>query len=100
MIPLSYYITLSLLLFVIGTIGVLTRRNLITILMSLELIFNAVNINLVAFAHYLDSIAGQIFVFFVITVAAAETVLGLAILIVIFRLKSVTNVDEVNLLRY
>ncbi len=100
MVPLSYYIALSAALFVLGAIGVLIRRNAVAILLSIELILNAVNIAFVAFSASLGSVAGQVFVFFVITVSAAETVLGLAILILVFRLKSVTNVDEVNLLRY
>lgn len=94
MVPLSHYLILSTLLFILGVIGVLIRRNIMTILMSIELIFNAVNINLVAFAHYLNSIAGQVFVFFVMTVAAAEVAIGLAIVIAAFRRQGTINVDE------
>lgn len=99
MVPLSYYIVLSAALFAMGTVGVLVRRNAIAVLLSIELILNAVNIAFVAFSVSLSSIAGQVFVFFVITVSAAEAVVGLAILILIFRLQSATNVDEVNFLR-
>ncbi|MBI5197219.1 MAG: NADH-quinone oxidoreductase subunit NuoK [Nitrospirae bacterium] len=80
--------------------GVLTRRSLIIILMSLELMLNAVNINLVAFSHYLQSMTGQIFVFFIITVAAAEAAVGLAIVIALFRNKSTIHVDDVNVMKW
>lgn len=100
MVPLSYYIALSAFLFIIGMVGVLIRRNAITILLSIELMFNAVNINFIALSHYLQSIAGQIFVFFVITVAAAEAAVGLAIVIHIFRTRATINVDDINILRW
>lgn len=99
MVPLSWYILLGAIVFSIGVIGFLTRRNLIIILISIELMLNSVNITLAAFSHYLQSIKGQIMVFFVITVAAAEAVIGLAILIALFRNKPTVKVDEINLLK-
>ena len=99
MIPLSWYILLSASLFTIGMIGVLTRRNVFIILMSIELMLNAANINLVAFSHYLQSFTGQIFVVFVITVAAAEAAVALAIIILIARNRGTVYVDEFNLLK-
>jgi len=100
MIPLSYYIFFSTLLFVIGLIGVLVRRNFLIILYSIELMLNAANINLVAFSHYLGSITGQVLSLFVITLAAGEAAIGLAIIVVLFRKKATTNVDELNLLKW
>jgi NADH-quinone oxidoreductase subunit K len=98
-VPLNWYILLSAVVFGIGVIGFLTRRNLIIIFISIELMLNAVNISLVAFSHYLQSIKGQILVFFIITVAAAEAAIGLAILIVFYRNKPTIKVDEINLLK-
>jgi len=86
-------------LFTIGVIGVLTRRNVIIILMSLELILNAVNINLVAFARDLADVSGQIFAIFIITVAAAEAAVGLGILIALFRNHETVNADDIDLLK-
>jgi NADH-quinone oxidoreductase subunit K len=100
MVPLSYYVTLSAVVFGIGVIGVLIRRSLIVILMSLELMLNAVNINLVAFSHYLQSMTGQVFVFFIITVAAAEAAVGLAIVIALFRNRATIHVDEINIMKW
>jgi len=94
-----HYLVLSAALFAIGTIGVLTRRNVIIILMSIELILNAVNLNLVAFSR-LYGLHGQIFAIFVITDAAAEAAVGLGIIIAFFRNKETVNVDEVDLLRW
>ncbi len=99
MVPLNWYILLSAVVFGIGVIGFLTRRNLIIIFISIELMLNAVNISLVAFSHYLQSIKGQILVFFIIAVAAAEAAIGLAILIVFYRNKPTIKVDEINLLK-
>ena len=99
MVPLNWYILLSAVVFGIGVIGFLTRRNLIIIFISIELMLNGVNISLVAFSHYLQSIKGQILVFFIITVAAAEAAIGLAILIVFYRNKPTIKVDEINLLK-
>jgi NADH-quinone oxidoreductase subunit K len=99
MIPLSYYVALSAIVFVTGLVGVLIRRNIIIILLSVELMLNATNINFVAFSHYLHNMAGQVFVFFALTVAAAEVAVGLAIIIALYREKSTINVDEFNLLK-
>ncbi len=99
MVPLNWYILLSAVVFSIGVVGFLTRRNLIIIFISIELMLNAVNISLVAFSHYLQSIKGQILVFFIIAVAAAEAAIGLAILIVFYRNKPTIKVDEIDLLK-
>jgi len=102
MITLGHYIVLSVLLFGIGVFGILTRRNAIGILMSLELIFNAVNINMVAFSKFLtpDLVYGELFAIFIIAVAAAESVLGLAIILAIYRKKQTVNADEMNIMKY
>ena len=100
MIPLSAYVALSAILFMTGLVGVLIRRNFIVVLMSVEIMLNAANINLVAFSHYLNSMAGQMSALFIIAVAAAEAALGLAIIIVIFRKKMATNVDQINILKW
>jgi NADH-quinone oxidoreductase subunit K len=88
------YLILSAALFTIGLIGVMVRRNMIVVLMCIELMLNAVNINLVAFSHRLSSLEGQIFAIFVITIAAGEAAVGLAIIIQLYRLKTTLNVDE------
>ncbi|MEX0828876.1 MAG: NADH-quinone oxidoreductase subunit NuoK [Nitrospirales bacterium] len=100
MIPLSAYVFLSAVLFMTGLVGVLIRRNFIIVLMSVEIMLNAANINLVAFSHYLNSMAGQMSALFIIAVAAAEAAIGLAIIIVIFRGKMATNVDQINILKW
>ena len=100
MVPASHYFLLSLALFIIGVIGVLTRRNVIIILMSIELILNAVNINLMAFARLLGSVNGQIFAIFVITDAAAEAAVGLGIIIAYFRNRETVLADELDLLKW
>jgi NADH-quinone oxidoreductase subunit K len=100
MIPLSAYVALSAILFMTGLLGVLIRRNFIVVLMSVEIMLNAANINLVAFSHYLNSMAGQMSALFIIAVAAAEAAIGLAIIIVIFRGKMATNVDQINILKW
>ncbi|MFQ5586862.1 MAG: NADH-quinone oxidoreductase subunit NuoK [Thermodesulfobacteriota bacterium] len=100
MVPLSYYLILSLLLFAIGLAGVLMRRNIIIVLMSLELIFNSVNISLVAFSHYLQSMTGRVLVVLTITVAAAEVGVGLAILVAVYRRRGTVYVDELNEMRH
>jgi len=100
MVPLSYYVTLSAVLFVIGLVGVLIRKNIIIILLSIELMLNATNINFVAFSHYLQDITGQVFVFFVMTVAAAEVAIGLAIVIALYRNRSTINVEEISLMKW
>ncbi len=100
MIPTSHYLFLSLALFTIGVIGVLTRRNVIIILMSIELILNAVNINLIAFSRLLGSVDGQIFAIFVITDAAAEAAVGLGIIIAFFRNRETVLADEMDILKW
>lgn len=100
MITTGHYIALSVALLLIGTLGVLIRRNLVVILMSIELILNAVNINLVAFSHHLQNLNGQVFAIFVIAVAVAEAAVGLGILIALFRNKETVQADEVNLLKW
>jgi NADH-quinone oxidoreductase subunit K len=99
MVPLSYYLVLSAVLFACGVIGFLIKRNIITIFMSIELMLNAVNLSFVSFAAYWHRLSGQIFVFFVMVVAAAEAAVGLAIIIAIFRTRETLNVDRVNLLK-
>jgi NADH-quinone oxidoreductase subunit K len=99
-ITIIHYLVLSASLLLIGTIGVLTRRNIVIVLMSIELILNAVNINLVAFSHYLQNIQGQIFTIFVITDAVAEAAVGLGILIALFRNKETVLADEIDLLKW
>ena len=99
MIPTEYYVYLAAGLFTVGVIGVLTRRNVIVILMSIELILNAVNLNLVAFSR-LYGLHGQVFSIFVITDAAAEAAVGLGILIAFFRNKETVNADEIDLLKF
>ncbi len=99
MVPLEWYLALSFLLFSIGVIGVLVRRNIIMVLLSIEIVLNSVNIAFVSYAYALHSIAGQIIVFFVLTMAAAEVALGLALIIALYRVRSVLNVDEISLLR-
>ena len=100
MIPISYYLVLSGIMFVTGVIGVLLRRNIIIILLSVELMLNATNINFVAFSQYFHNVGGQVFVFFTLTVAAAEVAVGLAIIIALYRAKSTINVDEFQLLKW
>ena len=99
MVPLSHYLIWSAILFGIGVIGVLLRRNAIVIFMCIELMLNAANLTLVAFSRFLQTLDGQILVFFVMTVAAAEAAVGLVIIISIYRHKQSVDVDEVNLLR-
>ncbi len=96
MVPLEWYITLSTVIFIIGVIGFLIRRNIIIMLISIELMLNAVNLSLVAFSHYLQDLKGQILVIFVITVAAAEAAIGLAILVSLYRNKAVVHTDKIT----
>jgi len=100
MVPQEHYLVLSAILFAIGAIGVLVRRNAIVIFMCIELMLNAVNISLVAFSRQLNSMDGQVFVFFIMTVAAAEAAIGLAIMVSLFRNKETLNVDEINLMKW
>ena len=99
MVPISYYLVLAAALFSIGVCAFLVKRNVITIFMSIELMLNAVNLTFVAFAHMWHRIEGQIFVFFVMVVAAAEAAVGLAIIIALFRARQTLNVDQVNLMK-
>jgi NADH-quinone oxidoreductase subunit K len=99
-IPLSYYLIVSAILFTIGTAGVFMRRNLITILLSIEIMLNAVNLSFVAFGRYLGSVDGQIITFFVMTVAAAEAAVGLAIIIALYRHRESLNPDAFTSLKW
>ena len=99
-ISLGHYIFLGSALFIIGMFGFMVRRNIITVFMSLELMFNAIGINLVGFSNYFGIVRGQIFTMFIIAVAAAEAALGLAIIIVIYRNKPTVNVDEFNIMKW
>jgi NADH-quinone oxidoreductase subunit K len=100
MIPLSYWLILAALLFCISVAGIfINRKNLIVLLMAIELMLLAVNMNFIAFARYLDDMAGQVFVFFILTVAAAEAAIGLAILVVVFRNRQTINVAELDTMR-
>jgi NADH-quinone oxidoreductase subunit K len=98
-VPESAYLIVSALLFTIGAVGVLVRRNPLVMFMSIELMLNAVNLSFIAFAHFLDSVDGWMFVFLVLTVAAAEVVVGLAIIVAIFRSRHEIDVDELNSLK-
>jgi len=100
MIPLEHSMILGAILFCVGMLGFLIRRNIIVIFMSIELMLNAVNLNLVAFSNQFQSAHGQVFAVFVITVAAAEAATGLAILIALFRISRAVNADEANLLKW
>jgi NADH-quinone oxidoreductase subunit K len=99
MIDATHYVALSLILFCLGLIGVMMRRNFITVLMSLELMFNAVNINLIAYSFRLSDLAGQVLAIFVITVAAAEAAIGLGLIIALVRLKDTVALDEADVMR-
>ncbi len=100
MISLSHYLILGALLFAISVVGIfLNRKNVIILLMAIELMLLAVNLNFIAFSHYLNDIAGQVFVFFILTVAAAESAIGLAILVVLFRSIKTINVEDLDRLK-
>jgi NADH-quinone oxidoreductase subunit K len=99
MIGATHYVVLSLILFCLGLIGVMMRRNFITVLMSLELMFNAVNLNLIAFSFRLSDLAGQVLAIFVITIAAAEAAIGLGLIIALVRLKDSVALDEADVMR-
>ncbi len=99
-VPLTWYLVLSGILFSIGAVGVLINRNALVIFMSIELMLNAVNLAFVTFSRMHESLDGQIFVFFVMTVAAAEAVVGLAIIIALFRNKATVNVDDINIMKW
>jgi NADH-quinone oxidoreductase subunit K len=98
-VPLEHVIILSIIIFSIGIMGVLFRKNAIIIFMSIELMLNAVNLSLVGFSRYYNSVDGQVFVFLVMTLAAAEVAVGLAIIVSLFRNKQTINIDEINILR-
>lgn len=100
MIPIPYYLVISAVLFITGAVGVLLRRNALIMLMSLELMLNAVNLSFVAYARMLDDTGGHVIVFLIIAVAAAEAVVGLAILLTIFRNRESVNIDHLNLMRH
>ncbi|MEP7146870.1 MAG: NADH-quinone oxidoreductase subunit NuoK [bacterium] len=100
MIEINYYLIVSAMLFCTGVIGVLIRRNAIIIFMCIELMLNSINLTFVAFSSYLGNINGQIFVFIIMTVAAAEAAVGLAIVIALFRNKESVNIDEINILKW
>ena len=99
MVPISYYVGLSAILFTIGALGVLIQRNPIVIFMSVELMLNSANLAFVAFARWYNVLSGQIFVFFVMTVAAAEVAVGLALIVAIFRTKNSIDIDQMNTLK-
>ena len=99
MVPITHYLVVSAILFCLGVFGVLARRNVIIIFMCIELMLNAVNLTFVALSKYLGNIDGQIFSFMIMTVAAAEAAVGLAIVIAVFRGKPTANVDEINSLK-
>jgi NADH-quinone oxidoreductase subunit K len=99
MVPVSYYLILSAILFAIGVAAFITKRNIITLFMSIELMLNAVNLTFVAFSNTLKNIDGHVFVFFVMVVAAAEAAVGLAIIIAVYRSRETLNADRVNLLK-
>ncbi len=100
MIPLEYFLAFSAILFSIGVYGVLTKRNGIVVLMSIEIMLNAANINFVAFSAFFDDVNGQVFALFSIAVAAAEVAVGLAILLNLYKARDTINLDDINLLRW
>jgi NADH-quinone oxidoreductase subunit K len=99
-VPLPYILGLSVTLFALGAIGVLIRRNILIILMCLEMMLNAVNLAFIGFADYFNAVDGQMFVFFVMTVAAAEVAVGLALVVAIFRQRATVDVDDLNILKW
>jgi NADH-quinone oxidoreductase subunit K len=99
-VPVNYYLGVSAVLFALGAIGVLVRRNVLVILMSVEMMLNAVNLAFIGFADYFKAVDGQMFVFFVMTVAAAEVAVGLALVIAIFRNRATVYVDDLNILKW
>ncbi|MBW2056791.1 MAG: NADH-quinone oxidoreductase subunit NuoK [Deltaproteobacteria bacterium] len=99
-IPSAAYLILGAMLFAVGAIGVLTRRNAIVVFMSIELMLNSVNLTMITFAHFLDSMEGVVFVFFVMAVAAAEAAVGLAIFVQLYRTRKTIHLDEVHLMKW
>jgi NADH-quinone oxidoreductase subunit K len=100
MISSSFYLILSAILFTVGVVGVLTRRNAIVVLMCIELMLNSVNLTFVAFSRYLASMAGQVFVLMTVAVAAAEVAVGLGLLIALYRGKKTVDIDDINILKW
>jgi NADH-quinone oxidoreductase subunit K len=100
MISLSFYLILSAILFTVGVVGVLTRRNAIVVLMCIEMMLNSVNLTFVAFSRYLASMAGQVFVLMTVAVAAAEVAVGLGLLIALYRGKKTADIDDINILKW
>ena len=100
MVPLSHYLTLSVILFALGVAGFIIRRNVITVFMCIELMLNAVNLAFVAFARQLGKLDGQLFAFFVIVVAAAEAAVGLAIIIALYRTRQSLSIDEISSMKF
>ncbi len=100
MVPIHYYLIVSAIMFTTGVVGVLTRKNAIIIFMCIELMLNSVNLTFVAFSSFMGDAAGQVFVFFVMAVAAAEAAVGLSIVISLFRNKQTVNINDVNLLKW
>ena len=100
MVPVSWYLILSAVLFTLGVAGFLLKRNIITVFMSIELMLNAVNLSFVAFSHMLGNVDAQIFVFFVMVVAAAEAAVGLAIIIMVHRNRKSLNVDDIEMMKF
>jgi NADH-quinone oxidoreductase subunit K len=100
MVPASYYLILSAILFILGAVGVLIRRNALVMFMSVEMMLNAANLTLITYSRFLESVDGQVFVLLVMAVAAAEVAVGLAIVVSLFRHKETTDVDEMNLLKW
>jgi len=99
-IPIEYYLVLSAFMFSVGIVGVLTRRNAVVVFMCIELMLNSANLTLITYSSYLGDVGGQLFVFFVMAVAAAEAAVGLAIIIAIYRNKLTVNIDEINILKW
>lgn len=99
MVPLSHYLMLGAILFTLGVVGVLTRRNAIIVFMSIELMLNSVNLTMVAFGRFMDSLDGQVAVFLVMTVAAAEVAVGLALIVAMYRKKETIHVDELHMMQ-
>ncbi|HBH87474.1 MAG TPA: NADH-quinone oxidoreductase subunit NuoK [Syntrophaceae bacterium] len=100
MLPMSYYLVLGAVIFGVGVLGVLIRRNALVIFMSIELMLNAVNLTFITLSRYLESLHGQVYVFFVMTVAAAEVAVGLAIIMLIYRNWGTANIDDINLMKW
>ena len=100
MLPMSYYLVLGALIFGLGVLGVLLRRNALVIFMCIELMLNAVNLTFITLSRYLESLHGQVYVFFVMTVAAAEVAVGLAIIMLIYRNWGTANIDDINLMKW